>query len=136
KDSTNPVCRVGLTFDERKYPKPKDMTPDEEFNHYLDLYPAVKRQFEGANRIREWVSTDRLQYSSKQTVGHRWCLMSHAAGVIDPLYSRGLANTFEIVDALMTRILRSLRDDDFSVERYEYVERLERGLLSYNDDIV
>ena len=42
------MCSVGLTFDERLYPKPKDMTPDEEFNHYLDRYPAVKRQFEGA----------------------------------------------------------------------------------------
>ena len=83
KDSKNPLCSVGLTFDERTYPKPKDMTPEEEFNHYLDLYPAVKRQFEGAHRVREWVSTDRLQYSSTQTIGDRWCLMSHAAGFID-----------------------------------------------------
>ncbi|MFD1273424.1 hypothetical protein ACFQ51_21955 [Streptomyces kaempferi] len=55
------------------------MTPDQEFNHYLDMYPAVKRQFDGAKRIREWVSTDRIQYSSKRTIGARWCLMSHAA---------------------------------------------------------
>lgn len=136
KDSRNPVCSVGLTFDERVYPKPADMTPEQEFNHYLDLYPAVKRQFEGAARVREWVSTDRLQYSSKKTIGHRWCLMSHAAGFIDPLYSRGLSNTFEVVDALVSRILESLRDDDFSVERFEYVERLEQGLLHFNDEIV
>jgi FADH2 O2-dependent halogenase len=136
KDSKNPVVSVGLTIDERKYPKPKDMTPEEEFQSFLDRYPAVKRQFAGAKRVREWVSTERLQYSSKQTVGHRWALMSHAAGFIDPLYSRGLANTFEIVDALVHRVLASLRDDDFSVERYEYVERLEAGLLRYNDDIV
>ncbi|MDH6132649.1 FADH2 O2-dependent halogenase [Kitasatospora sp. MAA4] len=136
KDSKNPVCSVGLTFDERLYPKPKDMTPDEEFNMYLDQYPAVKRQFEGAKRVREWVSTDRIQYSSKQTIGHRWCLMSHAAGFIDPLYSRGLSNTFEVVDALVSRVLESLKDDDFSVERYEYVERLEQGLLHYNDELV
>jgi tetracycline 7-halogenase / FADH2 O2-dependent halogenase len=136
KDSKNAVCSVGLTFDERRYPKPTDMTPDEEFNHYLDLYPAVKRQFEGAKRIREWVSSDRLQYSSKQTVGYRWCMMSHAAGFIDPLYSRGLSNTFEVVDAAAWRILKSLKDDDFSVERYEYVERLQQGLLDFNDEIV
>ncbi|WP_371663121.1 NAD(P)/FAD-dependent oxidoreductase [Streptomyces sp. NBC_00280] len=136
KGSMNPACSVGLTFDERLYPKPKDMTPDEEFNHYLNMYPAVKRQFEGAKRIREWVSTDRLQYSSKKTVGHRWCLMSHAAGFIDPLYSRGLSNTFEVVDALASRLLEALRDDDFSVQRFQYVERLEQGLLEYNDKIV
>lgn len=136
KDSKNPVCSVGLTFDERLYPKPTDLTPEQEFNHYLDLYPAVKRQFEGATRVREWVSADRLQYTSKQSVGQRWCLMSHASGFVDPLYSRGLSNTFEVVDALCWRVLESLKDDDFSVERYEYVERLERGLLHFNDDIV
>lgn len=134
--SMNPLCSVGLTFDERKYPKPTDMTPEEEFNHYLDLYPSVKRQFEGATRVREWVSTDRLQYSSKQSIGYRWCLMSHAAGFIDPLFSRGLSNTFEIVYSLCSRLLEALKDDDFSVERFEYVDRLERGLLYYNDLLV
>lgn len=136
KDSVNPVCSVGLTFDERLYPKPKDMTPDEEFHHYLDRYPAVKRQFTNARRIREWVSTDRLQYSSKRTVGHRWALMSHAAGFIDPLYSRGLSNTFEVVDAVASRLIDAVRDDDFSLGRWEYVERLQSGLLEFNDSIV
>jgi tetracycline 7-halogenase / FADH2 O2-dependent halogenase len=134
--STNPACSVGLTIDERRYPKPTDMSIEEEFQSFLDLYPAVKRQFEGAHRVREWVSTDRLQYSSSQSIGPRWCLMSHAAGFIDPLYSRGLSNTFEVVYSLCTRILDSLRDGDWSMERYEYVERLERGLLQYNDDMV
>jgi FADH2 O2-dependent halogenase len=136
KDSRNPLCSVGLTMDERRYPKPKDLSPQEEFQSFLDQYPAVKRQFEGASRVREWVSTDRLQYSSKHSIGPRWCLMSHAAGFLDPLYSRGLSNTFEVVYALCTRILESLKDDDWSVERYEYVDRLERGLLKYNDDLV
>jgi FADH2 O2-dependent halogenase len=136
EQSKNPLCSVGLTFDERRYPRPKDMTPEEEFQHYLDMYPAVKRQFEGAHRVREWVSTDRIQYSSKRSVGDRWCLMSHAAGFIDPLFSRGLSNTFEVVDALASRLLKALQDGNFSAERFEYVERLERGLLQYNDDLV
>jgi tetracycline 7-halogenase / FADH2 O2-dependent halogenase len=134
--SRNPLCSVGLTFDERLYPRPADLTPEQEFEYYLGMYPAVKRQFEGAHRVREWVSTDRLQYSSKQTIGDRWCLMSHAAGFIDPLYSRGLSNTFEVVDALMSRLLLALGDSDFSAGRFEYVERLEQGLLQYNDDLV
>ncbi len=134
--SKNPLCSVGLTFDERLYPKPKDMTPDEEFHFYLDQYPAIKRQFEGAHRVREWVSTDRMQYSSTQTVGDRWCLTSHAAGFLDPLFSRGLSNTFEVVDALVSRLLVAIEDGDFSKERFEYVERLEKGLLQYNDEIV
>ncbi|WP_308190563.1 tryptophan 7-halogenase [Streptomyces sp. HPF1205] len=136
KGSMNPITSVGLTFDERLYPKPKDMTPEEEFNKYLDMYPAVKRQFEGAKRVREWVSTDRLQYSSKQSIGYRWCLMSHAAGFLDPLFSRGLSNTFEVVYALLSRLIPALDEDDFAVERFEYVETVERGLLHYNDALV
>jgi tetracycline 7-halogenase / FADH2 O2-dependent halogenase len=134
--SKNPLCSVGLTFDERVYPKPRDMTPEQEFQHYLDMYPAIRRQFEGARRVREWVSTDRIQYSSRQTVGDRWCLTSHAAGFIDPLYSRGLSNTFEVINALVARVLDALKDGDFSAARFEYVERLEQGLLQFNDDIV
>ena len=134
--SRNPLCSVGLTMDERTYPKPKDLTPEQEFQSFLDKYPAVKRQFDGATRVREWISTDRLQYSSKQTVGDRWCLMSHAAGFLDPLFSRGLSNTLEVVDALTSRLVLALKDGDFSAERFEYVERVEQGLLQYNDDLV
>ncbi|MBT2207994.1 MULTISPECIES: NAD(P)/FAD-dependent oxidoreductase [Actinomadura] len=136
KKSKNPLCSVGLTIDPRRYPKPTDMTPEEEFESFLDQYPAVKRQFTDAHRVREWVSTDRLQYSSSRTIGDRWCLMSHAAGFIDPLFSRGLSNTFEVVDALVHRLLGALKEDDFSEERFAYVEQLERGLLHFNDELV
>ena len=136
KGSRNPMCSVGLTIDERTYPKPADLTPEQEFQTFLDRYPAVRRQFEGAVRVREWVSTGRLQYSSTHSVGHRWCLMSHAAGFLDPLYSRGLSNTFEVVYSLSTRVLAALADDDWSMDRFGYVDELERGLLRYNDDIV
>lgn len=136
KASTNPLCSVGLVLDSRRHPKPDDMTPEQEWQHWVDKFPAVKRQFRGARRVREWVSTGRVQYSSKKTVGHRWVLMQHAAGFIDPLFSRGMSNTVEVIDAVAWRLLQSLKDDDFSEERYEYVERLQQGLLTYNDDLV
>jgi tetracycline 7-halogenase / FADH2 O2-dependent halogenase len=134
-DSTNDVVSVGLTMDERLYPKPTDMTPEQEFYAFANRFPAVARQFKNARAVREWVSTGRLQYSSKQSVGHRWCLMSHAAGFLDPLFSRGMSNTVEVIDALAWRLLDALADDDFSEERFAYVERLEQGLLDYNDDL-
>lgn len=136
EDSSNPVISVGLTLDERTYPKPADLTPEEEFFHYVNKFPAIARQFEGARAIREWTSTGRIQYSSSKSIGHRWCLMSHAAGFIDPLFSRGLSNTAEVIDALSWRLLDALKDGDFSEERFRYVEELEQGLLSYNDDLV
>ncbi|MFI0943636.1 NAD(P)/FAD-dependent oxidoreductase [Streptomyces sp. NPDC021020] len=136
RKSKNPLVSVGLQLDERVYPKPKDLTPQQEFDAFLNKYPAIKRQFDGARPVREWVSTDRLQYSSRKSVGPRWCLMSHAAGFIDPLFSRGLSNTMEVVDALASRVLAALKDNDFSEERFSYVEQLEAGLLDFNDELV
>jgi tetracycline 7-halogenase / FADH2 O2-dependent halogenase len=134
--SVNPLCSVGVTMDERRYPKPDDMTGEQEFWSWVDQFPAVRRQFADARAVREWVSTDRLQYSSSGSVGARWCLMSHAAGFIDPLFSRGISNTAEVINALGWRLLEALEDNEFSRDRFEYVERLEQGLLDYNDDLV
>ncbi|MFF8955252.1 NAD(P)/FAD-dependent oxidoreductase [Streptomyces sp. NPDC014894] len=134
--SRNPLCSVGVTLDPRLHPKPEDITPEEEFERLVRRFPAVRRQFEGARKVREWVSTGRLQYSSSKTVGRRWCLMSHAAGFLDPLYSRGMSNTFEIIHALAPRLLAAIEDDDFGDERFRHVEELEQGLLDHNDTLV
>lgn len=134
--SVNPLVSVGLTVDERRYPKPGDMSPEEEFYHHVRKYPAIERIFAEAKTVRPWVSTDRMQYTSTQTVGPRWCLMSHAAGFIDPLYSRGFTNTGEIINAVAYRILDALASDDFSVEHFRYVEELQQGLIRYNDELV
>jgi len=136
KASRNPLCSVGLTLDERKYPKVEGESPADEFKRYAAKFPDVERQYAGATAMREWVSTGRLQYSSKQTIGDRWCLLAHAAGFIDPLFSRGLSNTAESVNALAWRLIAATKDDDFSAERFEYVDRLQQGLLDYNDTLV
>ncbi|HEX2051782.1 MAG TPA: tryptophan 7-halogenase [Actinomycetota bacterium] len=134
--SLNPLCSVGLTLDPRTYPTNEDLSPEEEFFEVASRYPDILRQFEGMKPMREWVRTGRLQYSSSKTVGDRWALLSHAAGFIDPLFSRGLSNTTETINALAWRLLRAVKDDDFSAERFEYVDRLQQGLLDFNDELV
>jgi FADH2 O2-dependent halogenase len=134
--ATNSLVSVGLSLDPRIHPPVEGLTPEQEFRKFIADYPDIEKQFTHARSVREWVSTGRLQYSSKQTVGYRWCLTSHAAGFIDALFSRGLSNTFEIVNALGWRLLDALRDDDFAVERFEFVQTLEQGLLDFNDDLV
>lgn len=134
--SRNPLCSVGLTLDPRKYPKDQSLTPQEEFEKIAARFPDVERQYAGARPVREWVSTDRLQYSSSQTIGDRWCLLSHAAGFLDPLFSRGLSNTAEAINALAWRLIAAVKDDDFSMARFEYVNRLQQGLFDYNDELV
>jgi FADH2 O2-dependent halogenase len=133
--ATNPLVSVGLSVDPRIYPKP-DCPPEQEFRDFIARFPDVDRQFADARTVREWTSTGRLQYSSSQTAGYRWCLTSHAAGFIDALFSRGMTNTLEIVNALAWRVLAALRDDDFAVERFKPVQDLEQGLLDFNDNLV
>lgn len=134
--SLNPLISVGLTLDERLYPKPEGMSPEEEFRRFAARFPAVERLFKDARTVRPWISAGRIQYSSSQTVGHRWCLMSHAAGFIDPLYSRGLTNTGEVINSLAWRLLEALAEDDFDEQRFGYVDRLQKGLVRYNDELV
>ena len=136
KVSRNPLCSVGVTLDERTYPKPTNMTPEEEFYAIASRFPAVRRQFEGARAVRPWVSTDRLQYSSRQVVGERYCLLSHAAGFLDPLFSRGLSNSCEVINILAWRLLEAFKDDQFTEERFGYVNEMQQRLLDYNDDLV
>ncbi|WP_433325190.1 NAD(P)/FAD-dependent oxidoreductase [Spirillospora sp. CA-294931] len=136
ESSRNPLCSVGLTLDERRYPKPKDVTPEEDFWHHVNRFPDIARQFEGVKPVREWVATDRLQYSSSHTVGDRWALLAHAAAFIDPLFSRGLHNTCEAVNLLAWRVLRAVKDDDFSAERFEEVDRRQQALFEGNDRLV
>ncbi|MFV2110443.1 NAD(P)/FAD-dependent oxidoreductase [Micromonospora sp. LOL_015] len=136
KWSTNPLCSVGITVDPRRYPKPEDLTPEEDFYRLAAPYPDIARQFETGKPVREWVSTSRLQYSSTHCSGERWFLLSHAAGFIDPLFSRGLSNTAESVNALAWRLLAAVRDDDFSLDRFEFVDRLQQRLFDYNDSLV
>src|SRR5215475_11682676 len=135
KRSTNSLVSVGLTSDPRRYPK-NSKPPEEEFEQFLRRFPSVAEQFANAKTVRPWVSTDRLQYSTKQTVGYRWCMMAHAAGAIDPLFSRGMINTIEIITALIDPLLTALATDDFNQERFAHLEPLQQKVLDYNDNLV
>jgi FADH2 O2-dependent halogenase len=133
--ATSDLCSIGLQLDPRIHPQP-DCSPEEEFRRFIAQYPAIAPQFENARPVRDWVRTGRLQYSSRQTVGYRWCLTSHAAGFIDPLFSRGLSNSLETAHALVHRLLTAIETDDFALEHFAYMQEFEQGLLDFNDDLV
>jgi FADH2 O2-dependent halogenase len=134
-EAMNPLCSVGLNLDSRRFPK-NGQAPEGEFVDFLERYPGIAVQFQNASAVREWVSTDRLQYSATRNIGDRFLLMSHASGAIDALFSRGLANTTEVVNAAAGPLLKALDDDDFSLERFEYMDRLQQAQLDHNDKLV
>lgn len=135
-ESTNPLCSVGITMRRSTHPTPSDMGPHEEFEAIVARYPAVARQFEGARAVRPWVRTERFQYGPRKTVANRYVATAHAAGFIDPLFSRGLAVTTEIINATAHRLLEALPDDDFSEERFAELDQLHIACHRRNDELV
>jgi len=135
QDSTNPLCSVGLVLNRRLHPE-TGMDPGEEFWSYVNKFPAMVRQFEGAQAIRGWVGTGRLQYGSTNITGHRYSLLSHAGFFIDPLYSTGLALTTAWVDLLAGQLLKAFESGDFSVESFEHLNQFFKNNIGYADEVV
>jgi FADH2 O2-dependent halogenase len=134
--STNPLVSLGLTLDCRTYPLDPSTRVEDEFESFLERVPSVARQLADAQAVRPWTRTGRIQYSSTRAAGARFALLSHAAGFIDPLYSRGLISTVESIDAICEALLPALDDDDFSDERFEPVDVVEQRALSFTDRLV
>ncbi len=134
-NATNPLCSVGINLDTRMHPRPKG-DPYEEFLYWVNRYPSITPQFEGAKPVRDWVSTDRIQYATTQVVGDRWCLMGHAAGAVDALYSRGMFHTTATVHAVADQVLEALEDNNFSRARFQHIEDTVQTGLRYNDRTV
>jgi FADH2 O2-dependent halogenase len=134
-DSTNPLCSVGLVLNRKVHPE-TGMDPEEEFWSYVNKFPDMVRQFKGAQAVRNWVSTGRLQYGSTNITGHRYCLLSHAGFFIDPLYSTGLALTTAWVDLLGGQLLKAFKSNDFSVANFEHLNQFFNNNIAYADEMV
>jgi FADH2 O2-dependent halogenase len=135
KDSTNPLCSVGLVLNRELHPD-SGMDPETEFREYIAQFPEMVEQFKDAKALRNWVSTSRLQYGAKRVFGHRYCLLSHAAGFVDPLFSSGLVMTTAMVDMLAKQLLQATADDDFSEERFEHIDRFFQDSMHRFDEVV
>jgi FADH2 O2-dependent halogenase len=135
-NSQNTRVSVGVQLDPRKYPD-TGAAPEDEWNSVLSMLPSVAEQFENAIPVRPWISTrNRLQYSSHSTIKDRFCLASHAAGFIDPLYSRGLPLSLNTLLLLANELLSALSDRDFTVERFEHIDRYQQNALNNIDSLV
>jgi tetracycline 7-halogenase / FADH2 O2-dependent halogenase len=133
--SRNPLTSVTLVLDPRRYPA-NAQSAREEFAAHTARFPDIARQFKSALPTLEWEAADPVQYSSSQIIGDRWCLIGDSAGFVDPLFARDLSDAAEVINVLAWRLLRAVKDDDFSADRFEYVGRLQRGLLDFDDQLV
>ena len=134
--STNPLCSVGLLLDPRQYPQRDDLSPEDEFRTFIDQFPSIKSQFAHAHAVRDWVRAGRIQYTSKQIVGDRWALLGHAAGFIDPLYSKGLYSSLTAVSLLSHLILQAQQTGDYSRQAFIDLETVTGNFVQTADRLV
>jgi tetracycline 7-halogenase / FADH2 O2-dependent halogenase len=134
--SDSDLCSVGLTLDSRRFPRPDGVPAEQIWADFLARHPGIAPQFEGTTTAFPWIVTGRTQFSSRSTVGDRWILMSHAAGAIDALFSRGMANTMAVIEAFVPRFLAAHAEGDHSAGRFAYVDRLSQTILDNNDKLV
>ncbi len=134
-DASNRLCSVGLMLDGHKHTE-LIHDPETFFCQWVEQYPDLKKQFETARAIREWVSTPPIQYSATQSAGKRWCLLSHAYGFVDPLFSRGLFNTVSVVNQLAVRLMIAFKNNDFSESGFSNLNQWQQQTLIWNDRLV
>ena len=133
--STNPLCSVGLTLDPRRHPS-SGLPGEDEFRQFIGRYPGLARQFEHATAMREWISTDRLQFWSTKVVGDRFCLMPHAFAFVDPLFSSGLGISLSAINMLAWRLIEAKKDGDYSTQRFLPVDVRVKKNFEYFDQLV
>ncbi|ABW31015.1 NAD(P)/FAD-dependent oxidoreductase [Acaryochloris marina] len=134
--STNPLCSVGLMLDPRVYPAQPELSPEVEFFQFIERFPSIAEQFRQAKAVRNWTRTGRIQYSAKQVVGDRFCLLGQAAGFIDPLFSKGLYTALACTSALAERLLTAKETGDYSAAYFRSVEALTLAYIQANDQLV
>jgi FADH2 O2-dependent halogenase len=138
--ATNKVASVGLNLDPRSHGDADhgeaDGAPEDEFRAFVGRFPDIARQLADAQEIRPWTRSGPAQYSSRATVGPRWCVTAGAAGFVDTLFSRDLTNSLAVVNALGERLLEAAVADDFSADRFAEVQKIEQASLDFTDDLV
>lgn len=134
--ATNPLCSVGLLLDPRIHPERPDLSPEEEFNAFIGQYPGMAAQFANAKSVRAWTRTGRIQYSSKRVVGDRFCLLGHAAGFIDPLFSKGLYVSSMSTALCAHLLLKAKETDDYSAAAFHPLEEQTLAYIRTNDRLI
>lgn len=134
--ATNPLCSVGLQLDPRLYPQRNDLTPEAEFYEFIQQFPDLYAQLRPARPVRDWQRVDRLQYSAKHIVADRCALLAHAAGFIDPLYSKGLYVTHMSIFWLADLLLKAKQTGDYSAAAFAPLEEMTLGYIGMHDRLV
>jgi len=134
-DATHRQCSVGLCLDLAKHPA-NGRDGEEEFWEIIREFPGIARHFEGATATRRWVSTGRLQYTSRSVAGPRWCLLPHAASFVDPLFSSGLSLSTWGINILARELLDATAAGDPGDARLGFYETYLNRSIAHYDQLI
>ncbi len=93
-------------------------------------------QLNDARAVRDWVRIDRLQYSAHHIVGDRMALLAHAAGFIDPLYSKGLYLTHASIFQMADLLIKAKQTGDYSAAAFAPLEEMTLNSIQMHDRLV
>ena len=134
--ATNPLCSVGLMLDARIHPPQPNMSPEEEFYSFIANFPDMSFQLQPAKAVRSWTRTGRIQYTSKKIIGDRFCLLGHAAGFVDPLFSKGLYTSLTSLSLAANLLLEAKKTGDYSAAKFQPLEDVTRAFLKNHDRLI
>jgi FADH2 O2-dependent halogenase len=135
RTATNPLTSVGMMLDRRKHPHPQG-APEQEFRRIIAGFPTIARHFADAKAARPWIGSGRLQYSSPHLLAPRMLQLPHAAAFVDPLYSSGMSVLTVAVDLIAEALLGAVADNDYAVERFQFIEDVVNRGFDHYDRIV
>lgn len=141
--SASRKASIGLMLDPRIHPEVESATPEEEFKAFIARFPDIARHLEGIRPTMAFKRTDRLQYASRQSVGHRHFTAPSTFGFVDPLYSNGLIHTFESIYFGARHLLSAfgkeegpVKPGDFSTAAFSRMEVLHRTQWKHSDSTI
>lgn len=109
--------------------------PEAGWRRLLDRYPSLGAQFGGARLARPLVWLPAIQHRLARAAGHRWALLPHAFGFVDPLFSTGMAWTLLGVERIAAAFEQS-GADPFSTRWCERYDATLHGELDRIDRLV
>jgi len=135
RQATNPLCSIGILLDPRVHPAREGVAAEQEVAELLARHPTIAAQLEGMVPVRPWVATQRLQYGSSRVVGDRWCVLGHAAGFVDPLFSKGLYASLAAAGTVADLLITATETKDWSREAFLPLEQQTQAFVAANDQL-
>jgi FADH2 O2-dependent halogenase len=125
----NEIVSAGFAIDPRRHPLDESLSPQEEWDRWMERYPVLREQFAAAEIVAPQGGlrrTGRMQRLLAVRAGANWAMLPHTAGFIDPLQSTGIVHSLFGIEKLV-RIFEDHRKSDRRVR--------ERALAQYANEI-